>query len=71
MQRAVNTTIEEEVFSIWFACIHFWAKDVFSMDPPQDYISSTAQNQIKKERENKNENGKSPRQSRKKGSAED
>jgi hypothetical protein len=29
MQHAVNTTIEEEVFSIWFACIHCWATDMF------------------------------------------
>jgi hypothetical protein len=45
MQRAVNTTIEEEVFSMWFAYIHYWATDVFSMDPPRDYISSPVVNQ--------------------------
>jgi hypothetical protein len=40
MQRAVNITIEEEVFSVWFVYIHCWANDVFSMGPPQDYINS-------------------------------
>jgi hypothetical protein len=45
MESAVNTTIEEEVFSMWFAYIHFWATNVFSMDPPQDYISGTVVNQ--------------------------
>jgi hypothetical protein len=30
MQRAVNT-IEEEVFSVWFANIHCWATDMFPM----------------------------------------
>jgi hypothetical protein len=29
MQRAVTTTIEEEVFSVWFPYIHCWATDVF------------------------------------------
>jgi hypothetical protein len=32
MQRAVITTVEEEVFSI-FAYIHCWATDVFSKGP--------------------------------------
>jgi hypothetical protein len=41
MQRAVNTTIEEEVFSMWFAYIHCWTTDVFSMGPSRDYISGT------------------------------
>jgi hypothetical protein len=41
-------------------------QDVFSMDPSRDYISSTEQNEIRE-----NQNGASPRQSRKKGSAED
>jgi hypothetical protein len=36
---AVNTKIEEEVFSIWFAYIHFWATEVYSIGPPRDYIS--------------------------------
>jgi hypothetical protein len=36
---------------------------VFSMGPSRDYISNTEQNQ--------NQNGASPRQSRKEGSAED
>jgi hypothetical protein len=35
---------------------------VFSMDPPRDYVNSTEQKE--------NENGASPRHSRKKGSAE-
>jgi hypothetical protein len=70
MQHTVNTTIEEGVFSMWFAYIHFWAMDVFSMYPPRDYISGTEPKQMR-ERENENENGASPQQSRKKGSAED
>jgi hypothetical protein len=40
MQFAVNTTIEEEVFSMWFAYIHCWAMDVFSLVPPRDCIST-------------------------------
>jgi hypothetical protein len=40
------------------------------MDPPRDYISGKELNQIR-ERENENENGVSPLQSRKKGAAED
>jgi hypothetical protein len=32
------------VFSMWFA--YCWATDVFSMDPPRDYISGTELNQI-------------------------
>jgi hypothetical protein len=42
MQRAITTTIEEEVFSMWFAYIHCWATDVFSMRPPRDCISKRA-----------------------------
>jgi hypothetical protein len=45
MQRAVNTTTEEEVFSKWVAYIHCWATDVLSMGPPRDYISSPVVNQ--------------------------
>jgi hypothetical protein len=45
MQRAVNTTTEEAVFSMWFADIHCWATDIFPMDPPRDYISSPVVNQ--------------------------
>jgi hypothetical protein len=45
MQRAVNTTMEEAVFFVWFAYIHCWATDVSSMGPPRDYISSAAVNQ--------------------------
>jgi hypothetical protein len=69
MQRAVNTAIEENVFSVWFAYIHCWATDVFSMGPPRDYVSSPLVNQksiVERERE-----CKSPRQAKKKGSAED
>jgi hypothetical protein len=44
MQRAVNT-IEEEVFSMWFAYTHYWVMDVFSMVPPQACISSPVVNQ--------------------------
>jgi hypothetical protein len=43
VQRAVNKTVDEEVFPMWFAYIHCWATDVFSMDPPRDYISGTEQ----------------------------
>jgi hypothetical protein len=58
MQHAVNTTIEEAVFSMWFAYIHRWAMDVFSMGLPGDYISSPVVNQKSvRERENENENG--------------
>jgi hypothetical protein len=45
MQRAVNTTMEEELFYMWFAYIHCWATDVFSMDPLRDYLSSPVVNQ--------------------------
>jgi hypothetical protein len=41
----VNITIEEDVFSMWFAYIHCWATNVFSMSSSRDYISSTEQNQ--------------------------
>jgi hypothetical protein len=57
MQRDVNITREEEVFSMWFAYIHYWATD---MGPPQDYTSSTTQNQItEREREREREWGES------------
>jgi hypothetical protein len=69
MQRAVNT-IEKKVFSVWFAYIRFWATDVFSVDPPRDYKSSTEPNQIR-EGERESDNGGSPQQSRKKYSAKD
>jgi hypothetical protein len=39
---------------MWFAYIHFWALDVFSMDPPRDYIGSPVVNQksvVERERE--------------------
>jgi hypothetical protein len=36
MQRAVNVTIEEGVFSVLVAYTHYWATDVFSMDPPRE-----------------------------------
>jgi hypothetical protein len=56
MQRAVNTTIEEDVFSMWFAYIHCWATDVFSMDLPRHYISGTEPSQ---EREGERDWGES------------
>jgi hypothetical protein len=64
MQRAVNTKIEEEMFSMWSAYIHCYATDAFSMGPPRGYVNSTQQNQI---RENGNENGVSPPQSKEEG----
>jgi hypothetical protein len=70
MQRVVSTTIEEAMFSVWFAYFHCGATDMFSMGPPQDYVSGVETNQIRM-RERETENGASPRQSRKKGSAED
>jgi hypothetical protein len=36
---AVNTTIEEDVFSTCVAYVNCWATDVFSMGPPRSYIS--------------------------------
>jgi hypothetical protein len=45
MQRVVNTTIKEAIFSIWLAYIHCWATDVFSVGPPRDYISNPVVNQ--------------------------
>jgi hypothetical protein len=45
MQRVVNTTIKEAMFSIWLAYIHCWATDVFSVGPPRDYISNPVVNQ--------------------------
>jgi hypothetical protein len=47
MQRVVNTTIEEEVFSMWLGYIHCGATDVFSVGPPRDYISGTEPNKIR------------------------
>jgi hypothetical protein len=43
---------------MWFAYIHCWTTDVFPMDPPRDYVSSTEPNQIT-QRENKKEWGES------------
>jgi hypothetical protein len=60
--------MSQEVFSMWFAYIHCWATDMFSMDPPRDYVSSTEQTQ---NTEKENDNRASPRQSRRKGSAGD
>jgi hypothetical protein len=54
MQRAVNTIIEEEVFSMWFAYIHCRAMDGFSMAPSRRYISSPVVNErsvVERERE--------------------
>jgi hypothetical protein len=50
MQRDVKTTILEELFYMWFAYIHCWATDVFSMGPPRDYISSTEWNELSRTR---------------------
>jgi hypothetical protein len=44
MQRAVKTRIEEAVFSMWLAYFHCEATDVFSVDPPRDYVSSPVVN---------------------------
>jgi hypothetical protein len=54
MQRTVNTTIEEKVLYMWFAYIHCWATDVFSVGSPRDYIRSPVLNQksvVERERE--------------------
>jgi hypothetical protein len=40
MQHAVNITIEEAVFSMWFAYFHCWATDVSYNGPPRECISS-------------------------------
>jgi hypothetical protein len=40
MQRAINKTKEEAIFSMWFVFIHCRATDMFSTDPSEDYISS-------------------------------
>jgi hypothetical protein len=59
-----HATIEkvlQEEFSMWFTYVQCWEMDVFCMGLPRDSISSTEQN------ENKNKNGVSPRQSRRKG----
>jgi hypothetical protein len=44
VQLTVNT-IAKTVLSMYFAYIQYWARDVFSMDPPRDYISSPVANQ--------------------------
>jgi hypothetical protein len=69
MQRVVNTI--EEVFSVWFAYIRCWEKNVFSTSQPRDYVSGTEpiknqnwewrerereRKREKKENENVNEN---------------
>jgi hypothetical protein len=51
MQRAVNATIEEAVFSMRFVYIHCRAKNVFSMVPPRDYISGAESNETRIEEE--------------------
>jgi hypothetical protein len=45
MQSAVNTTIGEAVFAMWFVYIHCGVTDVFSMDPTRDYVSNPVVNQ--------------------------
>jgi hypothetical protein len=60
MQRAVKTTIEEDVVSMWFAYIRCWVTDVFSMDSSRGYMSSPVVNQKSvRGRENENYNGAS------------
>lgn len=49
VQPAVNTTIEGEVFSAWFAYIHCWAMDVFSVGPPQEREQEWSQSSAMKE----------------------
>jgi hypothetical protein len=54
MQRAINKTIEEEVFSMWIAYIHCWATDVSSTGPPRDYVNIAVVNEkcpVERERE--------------------
>jgi hypothetical protein len=41
----MNATIEEAVFSMWFADIHCGATDKSSMDTLRDHISSSVVNQ--------------------------
>jgi hypothetical protein len=55
MQRAVNTTLEEKMFSVWFAYIICGATDVFSAGPPRDYISDIEPDQIRIENERERE----------------
>jgi hypothetical protein len=60
MQRAVNTTIEEEIFSMCFAYIHCWARDVFCRSASrQCKWYRTESNQKKREREREGEWGES------------
>jgi hypothetical protein len=47
MQRAVNTALEEEVFSVLFVYIHCWTTDVvLSMGLSPDCISSRLVSQM-------------------------
>jgi hypothetical protein len=48
--QSVVITIEEKIFSTCSAHIHCWARDVFSIGPPRDYINGTELNQITVER---------------------
>jgi hypothetical protein len=69
IQRVINTTTEEKAFSMLFAYIHCWTKDVFSLNPLRDYnISGPVINQKAVAARG---GGSSPRQSSKKVSAED
>jgi hypothetical protein len=45
MQRAINTTIEEEVFSTWFLYIYYLETDMFSVSPSRGYVCGTEPNQ--------------------------
>jgi hypothetical protein len=62
--NAIIEHVSQERFSMWFAYIHCWATDMFSMDLCKWY--RTELNQNENVNENENENGESPRQSRKK-----
>jgi hypothetical protein len=55
MQRAVNATIEEEMFSMSFIYIHCWATNMFSEGPSLNYISGTEPNQMRTENERERE----------------
>jgi hypothetical protein len=45
--HATIEPVSREGFSMWFAYIHCWAMDMFSVDPSREYISSTEENQVR------------------------
>jgi hypothetical protein len=47
MQRDVNTTREEEMFSMCFSYIHCWETEVFAVGPPRGYVSNTEPNEMR------------------------